>query len=315
MSGVSTENGVTRVTATCLCIDLKDDISLRVMCDESGTNFHFIRLSSSAFSYHSTVAATDSSKVVKARLWEYFRWNSSTTIHAVDKYKYYKIYDTTRDMSWFGRAIVQINPDVYAELKEMMMRDQVIEDMKVQKTFHNDQVSSRELDHVMKNTDASDFTIVCKDGNQIQVHSSILTTFWPFFKKMMSNDCKERTDKTLELDFETDLVKMMMAFIYKQQIDPNLFQALSLIYLASLYMLPELEELASNSIREKMETETSLEILIDGWEMCRETNSELQQLFAKRIAHCKPRDSSELFKGMEQEKLVELFFDAVQLTE
>lgn len=237
--------------------------------------------------------------------------DSSTVIYT--KKRCFQVRDCEKIQD-FDKNITEIDPAHNTLLKEKLFTSLKIAQLSLSQV--PEFVPCQELKTVLDNTVASDFTIVCKDDEKIQVHSSIISSFWPFFNKMMSNDCKERTDRSLILDFEVDLVKLMISFIYKQHLSLTLVQAIALLQLSDMYLLPDMGTLASSTIREKIKTETNLEVFVDGWEICRETNnSELQQLFAKRIAHCKLRDNSEIFEGMDQEKLVELFFDAVQLTE
>lgn len=164
------------------------------------------------------------------------------------------------------------------------------------------------------NTDASDFTIICKDEVSIPVHTAILSTFWPFFQNMMSNDCKEKTERTLRLDFPSDWISAMVAHIYQQPVKLTFEEATGALVLAEMYLLPDLEEEASQQIKTLVSDETTIEELIVGWTRSREAdNGTMRQFFAQKIARKSPVSHSELFKGWEEMKLLELFSDTAKV--
>lgn len=310
---------ITRTHAAYLCIDLGNQTKVSVNCSKYAHSFYafwfLLHLPDGAFSFKGLTSTGDRatfSPSTHVMTWEYFTLGGSVLIQTDHMCFLLNEFVNVRG---FEENVVEIKPEAYKTFKKrFLLTPQASKTPMALDPQGPVTLDCPGLKTVLDNKEASDFAIVCKDGERIQVHISILSSYWPFFKKMMGNDCKERSDKTLKLDFSPDIVKLMVAFIYKQQFPLTLNQAVALLQLSDMYMLPDMGELSTNTIRQKIKTEKSLEVLIDGWESCREANnSELQQLFAKRIAACKPRDNGELFKSMDQEKLMELFFDAVEL--
>lgn len=144
----------------------------------------------------------------------------------------------------------------------------------------------------------------------IEVHGTVLSTFWSFFKGLMSNECIEKTEGTLRLDFSSDWVKLMVAHVYKQPLELSFDEATGMVLLSNMYLLPELGEIAADNIKRLVDDKTCLEDLLLGWDRSREaSHEELKQLFAKMIAKKAPMGQTDLFKGWEEVKLLELYFD------
>lgn len=166
----------------------------------------------------------------------------------------------------------------------------------------------------MSNTSASDFTITCKDDASIQVHSAVLSSFWPFFAKMMSNECAEKVDKRLHLEFPSAWVQQLVSFVYKQKLKMTFDEATGVLILSHMYLLPELGAEACKQIRDLVDEKAVLEDLFLGWERSREAcNDELKLFFAKHIAKRDRTEQKEAFKRLKDEKLMELMFDIADL--
>lgn len=92
----------------------------------------------------------------------------------------------------------------------------------------------------IRNNENTDFEIMCNDNVSISVHQTVLTTFWPFFKTMMEHTCQKTEDRTLKLDFESDIVELLVRYLCGQKIDFNFNQALPLLETSGIYNLPDL---------------------------------------------------------------------------
>ncbi|KAG5368507.1 hypothetical protein CJU90_0712 [Yarrowia sp. C11] len=172
------------------------------------------------------------------------------------------------------------------------------------------QVSRELLGAIMQNTSVSDFSITCKDAVSIPVHTAVLFTFWPFFEKMWSNDCVEKTNRTLHLDFPSSWVKPLVAFVYKQKLSMTWEEATGVLTLANMYLLPGLEDVASQQIKSMVDTPISLEDLFTGWERSVEAcNDELRLFFGGVFPQMHLRDDTDLFKDWEQKKVLALLLD------
>ncbi|KAG5368644.1 hypothetical protein CJU90_0860 [Yarrowia sp. C11] len=162
----------------------------------------------------------------------------------------------------------------------------------------------------MLNTSVSDFSITCRDAVSFPVHTAVLCTFWPFFDKMWSNDCAEKTKRTLHLDCPSSWVRPLVAFVYKQKLSMTLEEATGVLILSQMYLLPDLGTVASQQIRSMVDIKTSLDDLCTGWERSMEaSNDQLRLFFAGFFPKKHLRDYKHLFKDWDQEKVLELLVD------
>lgn len=165
---------------------------------------------------------------------------------------------------------------------------------------------------ILNDTASSDFTIVCNDNETIPVHSLILSKFWPFFKNMLTNDCIEKTEKTLKLEFPSTWVKQLINHLYKQPLDLTLDTATGLLVISHMYLLPGLGEEVSKQIEALVTTETALEDLLQGWERANQAENDSQKMFfAKKIA--KHGSLDDAMKDWDEVKLLSLYLDTVKL--
>lgn len=170
------------------------------------------------------------------------------------------------------------------------------------------------LNQIRLNTDASDFAIICQDETSIPVHTPVLSTFWPFFKNMISHDCQEKTERILRLNFPADWITSMVSHIYNQTVKLTFDQATGLLILAEMYLLPDLTIEVERQIRSLVKNETTIEDLITGWERAREANNDkMRRFFAHKISNKSPRENEDKFKGWEAGKVLELYFDNVEV--
>lgn len=302
--------GVIEVEAPSIEVDLGHETKLLVMLSHSG-GMHFALKDYSKgmdkpqlFHYvsYTTVTATWGNPYDN-RSWVYFFSGSLLVISVGYKHVTLQMPITKESLK---PGITGIDKDTFDSL--------LIEKLRLQKPQQKPTDSGDSLNQVRLNTDASDFTIICKDDISIPVHTAILSTFWPFFQNMMSNDCKEKTERTLHLDFPSNWVSPMVSHIYQQPVQLTLEEATGVLILAEMYLLPDLEVEAVNLIKRLVSEETTIEDLILGWTHSREANNDtMRQFFAQKISKKSPMSHSELFKGWEETKLLELYFDTVQV--
>lgn len=204
------------------------------------------------------------------------------------------------------QRVTGIDQDIFGRLLSKKQRPQ-----KPQQTPTD---TGDSLNQIRLNTDASDFTLICNDDVSVPVHAAILSTLWPFFQNMMSHDCKEKTERTLLLDFPSEWVTAMVSHIYQQPVQLSFAGAAGVLILAKMYLLPDQSAEASNQIKKLVDKKTALEDLISGWKQSREANhDEMSRFFAQKISKKGPMSHSELFKGWQEEKLLELYFDTVRV--
>lgn len=236
--------------------------------------------------------------------WEYFGMDNCLVVkssHSV------AVFNTPKEGEKLSSALTNIDRDSYDALKRQAERQWELESQVVSQ-------SGLSLGVIQANTQVSDFTITCKDNASIQVHTAVLSSFWPFFANMMSNDCVEKADKTLHLDFPSAWVQSMVSFVYKQKLKMTFDVATGVLILSNMYLLPELGIEASKQIRGIVSEKTTLEDLFLGWERSREAcNDEMKQFFTRNIAKRDRTEQEEMLKRLEEEKLIELHLDTVVL--
>ncbi|KAG5360682.1 hypothetical protein CJU89_3761 [Yarrowia sp. B02] len=85
-------------------------------------------------------------------------------------------------------------------------------------------------------------------------------------------------------------------------------EAIGVLGVAKMYLLPELEKEAKIQI-ETLAEEAKLDDLLAGWERAQETDStKMRSFFAKRVAKKKPKEE---LRKLSKEKLMELYSDTV----
>ncbi|KAG5362410.1 hypothetical protein CJU90_5116 [Yarrowia sp. C11] len=130
---------------------------------------------------------------------------------------------------------------------------------------------------------------------------------------MISNDCKEKTEMKMHLDYPTAWVSRMILSIYKQREPVLTFdEATGLLILAEIYLLPDSSREAIYNIKQLVNDETSFEDLLLGWKRAREAhNDEMKQFFAQQIASKNPMSQPELFDGWDRDMLLDLYFNTL----
>lgn len=167
------------------------------------------------------------------------------------------------------------------------------------------------------NTSMTDFTIVCKDGKEFEVHKAVLGTFWPFFAKMMENTCKESEESRLKLDYDGDVVDTMLADFYGCTAPSETLTftvAISLLELTGIYDLPELAGIAYERVLME-EPKLVLADCVSGWKSARLGNhSEAKKFFSEKIVvKSKTEPETGDFDSVDREELLELFLDSMRL--
>lgn len=299
--------GIQKAEGEYIEVDLGQDSLLTVMMDNNCYLYFFLR--------QTTVkGSTKKSSVISA---SYPTVKSFPTCYSSVKWEYFGNADSLVVCNNYKAATVKVNiskgvSSLYVQSVENSTLAVLKEKQQLLQSsiaLKNENVKSA-FGEIYSNTDVTDFTIKCKDGTSVEVHGAVLSTFWPFFKGLMSNECIEKTERTLRLDFSSDWVKLMVAHIYKQPLKLSFDEATGMVLLSNMYLLPELGDIAEEQIRTLVNEKTLLEDLLIGWDRSREaSHEELKQLFAKRIAKKDPMRQTDLFKGWEEVKLLELYFD------
>lgn len=187
----------------------------------------------------------------------------------------------------------------------------------LEKQKHIDTIPFNQLSQ-LRNDTHTDFVIESNDGKSVCVHKLVMNTYWPFFKTMMENTCKESVEDTLKLEYSSDVVELLVAYLYGQRFDCNFNQAFALLELAGVYQLPTL---ADEAFRQVKSSDTPLELhdCINGWKSARMGQHEEAKTFFTRliVAKAKPilkKKSVEAeFESVTQDETMELLFDCLSV--
>lgn len=195
-----------------------------------------------------------------------------------------------------------------------------LEEIKREKEEYIDALPRNELRSLRDNKSMTDFTIICKDGSVLNVHKAVLGTFWPFFATMMENTCKEAEESTLKLEFDRNIVEIVLADIYgnRLQSEQLTFQeAVSSLEFTGIYDLPELAAIAYERVLLE-DPKLVLADCVGGWKSARLGNhTEAKKFFSEKIISKSKKNSEEEntadFEAIDREELLELFFDSMRV--
>lgn len=95
----------------------------------------------------------------------------------------------------------------------------------------------------------ADFSIKCAGSKAIGVQKAVLSSTWPFFKAMLETNMKEASINVLELDMPKSTVKAIIKYLYGEKLTLETEDAARLLVAAQMYELPELVELAEDSLK------------------------------------------------------------------
>lgn len=302
--------GVHKISCRCLEIDLGDDAKLCVGSYKRNYDpiFIFTLVVSDFVKFETVPAHAQLPYTYLPQTWEYFCLHNCVYIAAGYQSVCVSLREKCYDNPHLGAA--SIDKETYEfHCKQLDCEEKKV--LEAQEVVIHD---TKGFQDVLNNTKESDFTIVCKDDKTIPVHSLILTTFWPFFAKMMSNECKEKTDKVLRLDYPAEWVQVLVAYIYKQPFEVSFEQSVGVAQLANQYMLPELEKEVFSRLEKMVSSETTVAELLQAWETSRQVgNDKMKVFFAKLIGPMVKKDNGDALKGLNVEQLLELFVDALSV--
>lgn len=143
-----------------------------------------------------------------------------------------------------------------------------------------------------------DFKIMAEDGSSVPVHSLIFESVWPFFKTMLESNMSESAEKKMQTPYPLSWIEAMVSHLYEEDNELSFDDAIGLVGVASMYVIPKLEQLAINRIHEEtLDVPKSLA----GWRLAhQDAREELQEHFS-----CYLRRNLDML-GDHEELLVEL---------
>lgn len=156
----------------------------------------------------------------------------------------------------------------------------------------------------------TDFEIQCRDG-VIPVHSEVLADSWPWFKMMMEHSCLEKTQQSLKLDYDSDVMEIVVKEMYGEQNEFDLEQAMVLLEITGIYQLPIL---AAEAYKYIQRSTLDLQQCIAGWKSARlGDHEEAKKYFAKKVyaktkVGLKTDDKVPEYDDLNREEMMELLF-------
>lgn len=96
----------------------------------------------------------------------------------------------------------------------------------------------------------SDITFICSDNTKVQAHRTILAGRSEVFEKLFTTDEKQTEIKMSEIDGQT--MEELLRFIYTNEVENLEKHAENLIHCAELYKLPELKEMCSRKLIDRL---------------------------------------------------------------
>ncbi|KAG5357929.1 hypothetical protein CJU89_4419 [Yarrowia sp. B02] len=159
----------------------------------------------------------------------------------------------------------------------------------------------------------TDFTICSRNKTIIPVHKIVMSTYWPHFSSIT-----EPGDRIMNVDYNTDIVEAMVAFLYGQELHVDYKQAIELLKLSGEYGLTFLSKQAYKVVKASRK-QLSLEDCVDGWKNARTSNHTEAKMFFARLLAEKTKDCvngrpiMRDFDGMTQDETLELLIDAMKV--
>lgn len=195
------------------------------------------------------------------------------------------------------------------------------QEKKIQKLSKKIQEKRSYIDGLPKNVLSSmryvgptDFAISCAQHDKvIPVHRLVMSTYWPHFEAIT-----QPSDTNMTLNYDSEIVEAVVAFLYGQQLSVNYTQAIELLKLSGEYGLGYLSKQAFKIVK-SARSELNLEDCVGGWKNARTSqNTEAKMFFAHLIAEktkdcVNGRPVMRDFDGMTQDETLELLIDAMKV--
>ncbi|KAJ5067815.1 btb/poz protein [Anaeramoeba ignava] len=108
-----------------------------------------------------------------------------------------------------------------------------------------------------------DFEIICEqDKTSFKTHKSILSSRSQYFKSLFNSKMKEYQENKLILkDVSSSILSSILNYLYSGKIEINLENAIQILIFSSKYLIDELIEISLNFIKNKLQFETTVDIL------------------------------------------------------
>eukprot|EP00092_Neocalanus_flemingeri_P021621 GFUD01023451.1.p1 GENE.GFUD01023451.1~~GFUD01023451.1.p1 ORF type:complete len:332 (+),score=71.59 GFUD01023451.1:100-1095(+) len=113
---------------------------------------------------------------------------------------------------------------------------------------------------LLEDSTSSDL-VIQNQGEQITVHRAILSARSPVFRAMLGNDMKEKKTGIIEIkDFEMDVIKAMVHYIYTARIDENFDDLKTLAKIGEKYEIQSLVDICCKLLISTISSSTVVDL-------------------------------------------------------
>lgn len=155
-----------------------------------------------------------------------------------------------------------------------------------------------------------DFQLKSSDGDLIDVHRNVLVSLWPFFAAAVNADMKEADEKVLELQCPTSTLEVIVRCVYEQDLELEFTDAANLVVVAQMYGLPDLLEIATDTIESP---KNSFDELLTVREKSQEAQNKGLKSFCAKHMKSAMVEQKEKIAELPKDDLLDLLMDIVKL--
>lgn len=134
--------------------------------------------------------------------------------------------------------------------------------------------SKPDVSHLRNKTESCDFSIVCQNEISSPIRSLIMTSYWPYFESKMNNDCLDKRNRVLTLDYPDSWVQKLVSYLYGEELKLSFDEKTGLMVLGELYQLPDLVEPKTGEILAVPDNTVCLSEVVSGWKRANEASNE-----------------------------------------
>ena len=118
----------------------------------------------------------------------------------------------------------------------------------------------KDMGNLLLDTETSDVVLLCQ-GEEIRVHRSILGARSPVFRAMLQSQMLESTKGEVRIeDADKDVLKEMLSYVYKIEVNANFTKFKELLVLADKYQIDDLVRYCEERIIETLTYENAFKI-------------------------------------------------------
>lgn len=134
----------------------------------------------------------------------------------------------------------------------------------------------------------TDVTVRC-NGGELKSHKAILCARSVVFEKMFSSDTLESKTGIIECNFELEVMKNLLEYVYSDRVSVNLLKAKESYEAADYYQIPSLMGICVNFLKNNLNSKNAKEIIDFAEKFNVETLKEATSIYTKKSASVKKR--------------------------